>query len=109
MLYSPPMLWFSCIAIVFRSAMITAPKLAQIRFQVRRYLVNLTFYFIAFIGLLKAIETIEPISAYLVSTIYDFIQHARTGYFTQNSYHKFAKQFFAERYSPFLSQIRHHG
>ena len=62
--------------IVSCSTMMTAPKLAQIRFQIRRSWVILTFYFIAF-EFPRAMEVTELISARLVSAICDFIQHPR--------------------------------
>jgi len=69
---------FICIAIFSCSAMMTAPDLAQIRFQVRR-----SWHFIA-CGFPWAIEVIEPIRACLVRASYDFIQHARTASFVWN-------------------------
>jgi len=79
--------------------MMTAPKLAQIRFQVRRSI--LTFYFIAF-GFLRAIEVIEQISARLVRAICDFIQHARTASLARNSDCKLAEIFHITLFAIFL-------
>jgi len=54
--------------------------------------VILTFYFIA-CGFARAMEVIEPISACLVSAIYDFTQHGRTASFARSSY--LARRFLA--------------
>ena len=76
--------------IVSCSTMMTAPKLAEIRFQVRRRWSLSTLLPVDF----HAIVAIEPISARLLNAIWDLIQHARTASFARNSYCKFAMRIF---------------